>query len=129
MEPESYPAPMPPQPGYSQLTVKEVGEVAVVRLSTRSLSDEGSCEATSDQLFSMVSNEGRRKVLLDFTDIERLDSAMVASLIWLHKRVTAAGGRLALCNLNPVLARVFKTLQLHRVLNIYGEEQEALQSF
>ena len=114
--------------GDSRPKVKQVNDVTMVSFTTSTVLGEGPCEATGKQLFSQVDNGGCRNLVLDFTGVERLDSAFVAKLITLHKRVTAAGGRLALCNLNPGLAEVFKTLQLHRLLKIYGEQQEALLS-
>ena len=111
------------------LRVKQANDVTVVRFATSRVLDEGPCEATGKQLFSLVDHEGRRKLVLDFTGVERLVSAMLAKIIWLDKRVKAAGGRLALCSLSPALSEVFQTLRLHQLLNIYGEEQEAMQTF
>ena len=113
----------------SRLRVEQVNGVTVVRFTSSRVLGEGPCQATGKQLFGLVDDEGRRKLVLDFTGVERLDSAMVAKLVWLDKRVKSVGGRLALCHLGPALSEVFQTLRLHLLLNIYGDEQEALRTF
>ena len=117
------------QPRSSRLEVKEAGEVTVVRFTDRRILGEGPCQTAGEQLFSLVDDRGCRHLVLNFSGVERLDSAFVAKLVWLHQKVRAAGGRLALCDLNPTLSEIFRTLRLHRLLHLYGEEQEALQSF
>ena len=114
---------------HSRLEVKHVGKVTVVRFPLSRILGEGPCEATGKQLQSLVGDARQRHVVLNFAGVERLDSAMLAKLITLHKKIEAGGGRLAICHLGPALSETFQTLQLHRLLNIYGEEPEALQAF
>src|ERR1700751_5680543 len=46
-------------------------------------------------------------LLLDFTNVEYLSSVELGTLIALHKRVKASGGRLTLFNLNAQVYEVF----------------------
>jgi anti-anti-sigma regulatory factor len=46
----------------------------------------------------------------------------------LNKKVQAAGGRLAVCNLSPDLRETFEITRLSEYLDIYADEQDALQS-
>jgi anti-sigma B factor antagonist len=119
---------MPLHAPSSPLRVEQADDITVVRFTTSQVLGEGPCEAVRKQLFGLVDDGGRRKLLLDLTGVERLDSDVVAKLIWLDKRVKAAGGRLALCHLTPALSAVFQTLRLHRLLSIYGDEQAAVQT-
>ena len=120
---------MRPQPRPSRLHVQQVNGVTLVRFTGSTVLGEGPCQATGKQLFGLVDDEGRRKLVLDFTGVERLDSALVAKVVWLDNRVKSVGGQLALCHLGPALSEVFQTLRLHLLLNIYGDEQEALRAF
>jgi anti-anti-sigma factor len=111
------------------LEVRQSGAVIVVRFTTRRILGEGPCQAVGGELSALADGESRPLLLLDFAGVERLDSAALGKLIGLHRRVKAAGGRLALCGLNPELAETFANLKLHRVLNVYAGEAEALESF
>jgi anti-sigma B factor antagonist len=111
------------------LEVKQAGTVTVVNFVTSRLWGEGATDDTGEQLFSLVDEEKCRQVLLNFNAVKRLDSSMMGKLITLHKKLKAAGGRLAICNLRLKLGEIFRTLKLHRYLNLYGDEQEALQTF
>jgi anti-anti-sigma factor len=67
--------------------------------------------------------------LLDFSAVESLSSAVLAALLSLRKALLAQGGRLALCGLRPELREVFAITGMEGSMNLYGTEQEALQSF
>jgi stage II sporulation protein AA (anti-sigma F factor antagonist) len=119
---------MPAQPTDEWFTIEQAGEVTVVRLAPRCgrcLEDE-TIKHIADCLFSLQANEGRRRLVLSLAGVERLDSLLLGKLVALHKRALAAGGTLALCQLNPQLYEVFQTLQLTTFLRIYGTEQEAV---
>ena len=61
-------------------------------------------------------------LLLDFTNVEYLSSVELGTLITLHKRVKAFGGRLTLFNLNAQVYEVFTVTHLQTVLGICREE-------
>jgi anti-sigma B factor antagonist len=121
---------MPP-PGEPWFQIHQVGEVSVVRFTpalARFLEEE-TIKQVAERLFHLIEDEGRRFLVLNMAGIERLDSLMLGKLVSLHKKALSAGGRLALCKLRPQLYEVFQTLGLTGFLWIYGEEQDALQSF
>ncbi|HEV3263032.1 MAG TPA: STAS domain-containing protein [Gemmataceae bacterium] len=122
---------MPPPAGEPWFEIQQVGEVTVVRF-TRALArflEEETIKQIAERLFSLIGEEGRRFLVLNLANIERLDSLMLGKLVSLHKRTLTAGGRLALCKLRPELYEVFQTLGLTGFLWVYGEEHDALQSF
>jgi anti-anti-sigma factor len=110
------------------LEVEQVGGVTLVRLTRRDLLDDRAINTLGNQLFSLVQDLDCRRIVLNFSNVQRLASAMLGKIIGLHKKLTAAGGRLALCKVDPALGEAFETLKLSRLFGIYKEEQEALQS-
>jgi anti-anti-sigma factor len=119
---------MTPPPTDEWFTTEQVGEVTVVRFTpscSRCLADE-TIKTIADRLFGLQASEGRRRLVLNLANVERLDSLLLGKLVSLHKRALAGGGTLVLCHLNPQLYDVFRTLQLTGFLRIYGTEQEAL---
>lgn len=61
-------------------------------------------------------------LLLDFTNVEFLSSIELGTLIGLHKRLRADGGRLTLFNLSPQVFEVFAITRLESLLGICQEE-------
>jgi anti-sigma B factor antagonist len=120
---------MSQQPRRRQLVVTDMGDVTVVSFTEKKILDEPNIQAIGEQLYSLVDDQGKKKLVLNFSRVEYLSSAALGKLITLNKKVQTAGGRLALCAIAPQIYEVFEITGLKRVFNMYGEEQEALQSF
>jgi len=120
---------MTSQPRRRRLEVEDIGDVTVVNFTDRKILDEQNIQVIGEQLFSLVDEAGRRKVLLNFGNVEYLSSAALGKLITLNKKLQAAGGRLVLCNIDPQIYEVFEITKLNKLFNIHKEEQAALQAF
>src|SRR6516162_698771 len=120
---------MSSQPRRRRLEVEDIGEVTVVNFTDKKILDEQNIQIIREQLFSLVDDLGRRKLLLNFSNVEYLSSAALGKFITLNKKVNAAGGRLILCNIDPQIYEVFEITKLNKLFNIQKEEQAALQAF
>jgi anti-sigma B factor antagonist len=120
---------MTSQPRRRRLEVEDIGDVTVVNFTDRKILDEQNIQVIGEQLFSLVDEAGRRKILLNFGNVEYLSSAALGKLITLNKKLQAAGGRLILCNIDPQIYEVFEITKLNKLFNIQKEEQAALQAF
>ena len=120
---------MSSQPRRRRLEVEDVGDVTVVSFVDRKILDEQNIQVIGEQLFKLVDDDGRRKLLLNFGNVEYLSSAALGKLITLNKKVQSAGGRLILCNIDPQIFEVFEITKLDKFFNIQKEEQTALQAF
>ena len=82
-----------------------------------------------DDLFRLVDELGRRKILLNFGNVEFLSSvARWAS----SSRSTARcrrSGKLILCGISKEIKEVFEITKLDKLFTIVQEEQAALQAF
>ena len=116
-------------PRRRRLEVEDIGDVTVVNFVDRRILDEQNIQVIGEQLFSLVDEVGRRKILLNFGNVEYLSSAALGKFITLNKKVNAAGGRLILCNIDPQIYEVFEITRLDKFFNIQKEEQAALQAF
>lgn len=120
---------MSSQPRRRRLEVEDIGDVCVVNFTDRKILDEQNIQAIGEQLFSLVDEHQRKKILLNFSNVEYLSSAALAKLITLNKKLQQAGGRLILCNIDPQIYEVFEITKLNKLFNIQTEEQAALQAF
>ena len=108
---------------------EDIGDITVVRFSTARLQGEDEIRNLFRQVASLVTDAGRRNLVLNFQRVEFLDSSAVGQLIMLNRKVQAADGKLALCHLTRTTRETFETMHLTDLFNIYDAEQEALDSF
>ena len=120
---------MSSQPRRRRLEVEQIGDVAVVNFVDRKILDEQNIQIIGEQLFSLVDEEGWRKILLNFSNVEYLSSAALGKFITLNKKVNSAGGRLVLCNIDPQIYEVFEITKLNKLFTIHKDEQGGLQAF
>ena len=116
-------------PRRRRLEVEDIGDVTVVSFTDRKILDEQNIQKIGEDLFSLVDELGRRKILLNFSNVEYLSSAALGKFITLNKKVNAASGKLVLCCIDPQIYEVFEITKLDKFFNIQKEEQAALQAF
>jgi anti-anti-sigma factor len=91
-----------------ELRVTADGEATVVALQTEKL-DESNIGAIGEQLLGLA---GRPRLRLDFFHVEYVDSAALARLVALHRKMHAAGGELTLENVQPFVSEVLEVTGL-----------------
>jgi len=113
--------------GQRRLDIEEVNDVTVAKFVDKKILDEGNIQIIGNQLFGMVDTDGRKKIVLDFINVEYLSSAALGKLITLDKKVTAAKGKLRLCNIRPDIYEVFAITRLNKLFDIKENQETALE--
>jgi anti-sigma B factor antagonist len=116
-------------PRRRRLEVEDIGDVTVVNFIDKRIIDAQNIEVIGDQLNSLVDEASRRKVLLNFNNVEFLSSAALGKLISLHKKMQEVGGKLILCNIHSDIFEVFEITRLDKYFTIHKDEQAGLQAF
>lgn len=120
---------MSSQPRRSRLEVEDIGDVTVVNFTDKKILDEQNIQTIGEQLMNLVDDYGRKKLLLNFSNVDYLSSAALGKFITLKKKIDSVAGRLVLCNIKEDIYEVFEITKLHTFFNIQKEEQTALQAF
>jgi anti-sigma B factor antagonist len=105
-------APLPPK-------VERYGNITVITFTHDAIRDVENVIA--QELEVLPVETGVQHLLLDFTNVKRLNSVELGTLITLHKRVRAAGGRLTLFNLSADVFSLFTITRLDTLLGICRE--------
>jgi anti-sigma B factor antagonist len=113
---------------HKRLQVEGIGDVTEVSFLDRRILDEQNIQMLADQLFSLVDDERRLKMILNFGNVEYLSSAALGKLITLHKKLQTLNGRLVLCNINPQIQEVFVITRLDKVFNIQKDADSAYKA-
>ena len=110
-----------------KVSVRQVGQVAVVDLSGKITLGEGS--GTLRDTVSEVAAKGNKNILLNMSDVTYIDSAGLGELVGSYTTVTNKGGQLKLVNLQNKLKDLMQITKLHTVFQVFEAEDEAIASF
>lgn len=111
------------------LSTETIDGVTVVSFVDTKIVTEENIQEVGDQLYHLVDVEGKKKLLLNFGNVQYLSSAALGKLINLKKKVGAVKGELKLCCIHPDLLEVFRITRLDQVFKIFPDEQGALNTF
>ena len=114
---------------HRRIDVSKVGDVTVVKFLDKKILDEAGILELGAELFSLVEQDNRKSVLLNFAGVEFLSSAALGKLITLDRKVKTHKGRLKMSNIRPEILEVFQITKLNKVFDIRTEEAEAISAF
>jgi len=112
--------------GQRRLDIEEIGGVTVARFVDKKILDETNIQNIGNQLFALVDEDGRKKIVLDFSIVEYLSSAALGKLITMDKKVKTAKAKLRLCCIRPEIYEVFEITRLNKIFDIKSTQEEAL---
>ena len=112
-----------------RLDIEDVGDVTVAKFIDKKILDETNIQIIGNQMAALVEEDGRRKIILDFSNVEYLSSAALGQLITMDKRVKGAKGKLRLCNIRPEILEVFTITRLNKVFDINDNLEKSLDGF
>ena len=115
--------------GTRRIEVEEVNGVTVARFTDKKILDESNIQLIGNQLFALVDEDHRQKIVLDFSNVEYLSSAALGKLITMDKKVKSAGGKLRFCSIRADILEVFKITRLDKLFTIKENREKALEGF
>ena len=86
-------------------------------------------DVTLHQLVKDQLDVGKRHILLNFKDVEFIDSFGVGEILASYISTHNLGGKLKIAKISKKLYLVFQVTMLTKVLEIFDEEELALSSF
>ena len=113
--------------GRSLIMVSRIGDVSVVTFLTSQVLDEMNVQELGKELTALAEGEPGLKMVINFSKIKFLSSAVLGKLIALNKKVSADKGRLVFCNINKDIMQVFKITRLDKLIPIYPDEDDAVK--
>lgn len=112
-----------------RIDIDEIGDVTIATFLDKKILDETNIQVIGNQLFGLVDEDDRKKIILDFSNVEYLSSAALGKLITMEKKVKGASGRLRLCCIRPEIYEVFAITKLNKLFSIYEDQEQALEGF
>jgi len=115
--------------GQRRIDLEEIDGVTIAKFVDKKILDEANIQAIGANLFALIDEDGRRKIILDFSQVEYLSSAALGKLITMDKKAKAAKAKLRLCSIRPEIYEVFEITRLNKIFDIKGTQEEALEGF
>ena len=79
--------------------------------------------------FAALLDKGKKKIVLDLSNIDFISSIVIASLVFMVKRAREAGGNLVLCGVRDKVKKVLAITNLDKVFDIFEDRQKAISYF
>ena len=73
--------------------------------------------------------EGAKKIVVDISECEFIDSTFLGALVVSLKKITSLGGDLRLVGFQPSVHSMFELTRMYRVFESYKTKEEAVKSF
>lgn len=115
--------------GDSRLLVQGIGDVTIINFQDASILDTLLIQKIAAELYGLVDEKAKRKIILDFTTVKYMASQTLGVLLTLQKKARTLKGRVVFCSLKPDLMKVFKITGLEKMFEFYDDETKALDAF
>jgi anti-anti-sigma factor len=109
-----------------RIKVNEQNKVTIVTFNDSKIIDEAEIQEFGQELYELVERENRKKIILNFGNVEFLSSAALGKLIGFDKRCKQHNAELILSNIRPEIYEVFAITKLTKLFIIKDDEADAL---
>jgi len=107
----------------------EYGETAtIVTFTDEKILEERDIIELQESLMGVIEQAEKINLVLDFSAVKFLSSAVLGLLIRVSKKVYERDGQLRLCNISPRIYEIFKITRLTKIFDIYPDRASAVAS-
>jgi anti-anti-sigma factor len=108
-----------------RMSVTYTEEATIVTFTDEKILEEKDVRELEQALASLIEQAEGIKLVLDFSKVRFMSSAVLGLLIKVSKRVYQHNGRLALCAIGPRIYEIFKITRLTKIFDIYKDAEAA----
>lgn len=108
------------------LTLTDHDDVVVVAMTRPHLNDEENIDQLGLELFTIVDQYDRDRIVLDLGRVEYMTSSVIGKIIALHRRLHRGSGRLVICNIGETVETILRTASLLQYFRVAVDVPAAL---
>ena len=105
------------------------GPITLGTIESASVLDAVNVSEFGQSVLGFVEKEREVHLLLDFSQVNYLSSAVLTELLRIKEAAETGGGALRLCGLNDDIRKVFTITNLDKVFVLYGATDDGLAKF
>lgn len=110
------------------ISVQYSQNAAIITFSNEKILEESDIQQLQSSIMSVVEQAEHINMILDFSHVGFLSSAVLGLLIRVSKKIYESDGQLKLCNIAPKIFEIFKITRLTKIFDIYENLDQALDS-
>src|SRR5215510_11422763 len=108
------------------IPVEKLGDVAVAVIAVEEIDAGNSGELKRDITPILQAN---MKIVIDLERVRFVDSSGLGAILSCLRYLEGQGGHLKLCSLSKQVRTSFELVRMHRVFDILGSRDEAINAF
>ena len=109
-----------------RVSVYYAQNATIVTLTDEKILDGEDIKALEDSVMPLI--DGAVNLVIDFSSVRFLSSAVLGLLIRISKKINENRGRLKLCSISPRIYDIFKITRLDEIFEIYPDAKKAMQT-
>lgn len=114
---------------FRRIQAGKKGDIFIVQFKDKKILDDTALDEIRSEMAKLLGKAAGPDLLLDFSNVEFMSSAMLGLLGQLHRKVAAGQGRLKMCSIRPEIFQVFKLTNLDKLFSIHKDAPTALATF
>lgn len=99
-----------------KLIIKLIGEL-----------DHHSAEEVRNKIDDRLERTGSNKVILDFSNVNFMDSSGIGVVIGRYKKISMRKGEICIASVQESVRRVFELSGMFKIIKLYKSVQEAIE--
>ncbi len=108
--------------------VERLDDVMVVHFHDSKITGELAISGLGDELYAVVDRPDCQKLVLDFSNVDFLSSAMLGKLVTINRKMKEKDGILRLCGVCPNIRLIFKYTALDTIFDIRDTQSDAVEA-
>lgn len=112
----------------STYSTREVPDALIIEFDNAAGLNDFRNNALRDSLYELVQNCPDPRVALNLEKVDYLSSSGVAILVGLKRRIETRNGKIALFQVQPIVADLLKVMKLDRYFSMFDDEPAATAS-
>ena len=114
---------------FRRIQTAKQGTIHMVAFKDSKILDDTTLDEIKREINTLLGQAVGPDVLLDFSNVEFMSSAMLGLLGQVHRKIAAGKGRLRMCGIRPEIMQVFKLTSLDKLFSIHKDAPTALATF
>ena len=114
---------------FRRIQTGKTGDIHLVQFKDKKILDDTVLDEIRTEVTQLIGKASGPDVLLDFSNVEFMSSAMLGLLGQLHRKISSGHGRLKMCSIRPEILTVCKITNLDKLFSIHKDAPTALATF
>lgn len=114
---------------FRRIQTGKKGDIFMILFKDKKILDDTVLDEIRSEVNQFLGKASGPDVLLDFSEVDFMSSAMLGLLGQLHRKIVGAKGRLRMCSIKPAIFQVFKLTNLDKLFSIHKDAPTALATF